>query len=77
MSQPPHDCRDCAQCACGIDTDPSSCCGPAITTIHRIGGAPVTADASNRDKLSSINFGGDFGISHMAMDKSPKFQAEN
>jgi hypothetical protein len=39
-------------------------------------GAPVTADAGYRGKLSNINLGGDFGISHVAMDKSPKIQAE-
>jgi hypothetical protein len=39
-------------------------------------GAPVTADAAYRGKLSNINLGGDLGISHIAMDKSPKIQAE-
>ena len=39
-------------------------------------GAPVTADAGYHGKLSNINLGGDFGISHIAMDKSPKIQAE-
>jgi len=39
-------------------------------------GAPVTADAGYRGKLSNINLGGDVGISHIAMDKSPKIQAE-
>jgi hypothetical protein len=39
-------------------------------------GAPVTTDASYHGKLSNINLGGDFGISHIAMDKSTKIQAE-
>ena len=39
-------------------------------------GAPVTADAGYRGKLSNINLGGDLGISHIAIDKSPKIQAE-
>jgi len=39
-------------------------------------GAPITADAGYRGKLSNINLGGDLGISHMAIDKSPKIQAE-
>jgi hypothetical protein len=39
-------------------------------------GAPVTADASYGGKLSNINLAGDLGISHMAIDKSPKIQAE-
>ena len=29
-----------------------------------------------RGKLSNINLGGDVGISHIAMDKSPKIKAE-
>jgi hypothetical protein len=49
----------------------------AINYCHSPGwGAPVTADASYRDKLSNVKFGGDLGISRMAMDKSPKIQAE-
>src|SRR5262252_3401529 len=39
-------------------------------------GAPVTADAGYRGKLTNINLGGDFGITHMAIDKNPKIQAE-
>ncbi len=39
-------------------------------------GAPVVADAGFHGKLSNINLGGDLGISHIAMDKSPKIQAE-
>jgi hypothetical protein len=39
-------------------------------------GAPVTADAGYPGKLSNINLGGDLGISHMAIDKSPKIQGE-
>src|SRR6516162_7444108 len=39
-------------------------------------GAPVTADASYRGKLTNINLGGDIGIYHMAIDKSPKIQGE-
>jgi hypothetical protein len=39
-------------------------------------GAPVTADAGYRGKLSNINLGGDLGISHMAIDKNPKIQGE-
>jgi hypothetical protein len=49
----------------------------AINYYHSPGwGAPVTADAGYRGKLSNINLGGGLGISHMAMDKSPKIQAE-
>jgi hypothetical protein len=49
----------------------------AINYYHSPGwGAPVTADAGYRGKLSNINLGGDLGISHVAMDKSPKIQAE-
>src|SRR6516165_7198409 len=49
----------------------------AINYYHSPGwGAPVTADAGYRGKLSNINLGGDVGISHIAMDKSPKIQAE-
>ena len=48
-----------------------------INYYHSPGwGAPVTADAGYRGKLSNINLGGDVGISHIAMDKSPKIQAE-
>jgi hypothetical protein len=36
----------------------------------------VVADAGFHGKLSNINLGGDIGISHIAMDKSPKIQAE-
>ena len=39
-------------------------------------GAPVTADAGYRGKLTNINLGGDIGIYHMAIDKNPKIQAE-
>ena len=39
-------------------------------------GAPVTADASYRGKLTNINLGGDIGIYHMAIDKNPRVQAE-
>ena len=39
-------------------------------------GAPVTADAGYRGKLTNINLGGDFGITHMAIDKNPRIQAE-
>ena len=39
-------------------------------------GAPVTADASYRGRLTNINLGGDIGIYHMAIDKSPKIQGE-
>ena len=49
----------------------------AINYYHSPGwGAPVTADAGYRGKLSNINLGGDLGISHMAIDKSPKIQGE-
>jgi hypothetical protein len=49
----------------------------AINYYHSPGwGAPVMADAGYRGKLSNINLGGDLGISHIAMDKSPKIQAE-
>lgn len=39
-------------------------------------GAPVTADASYRGKLTNINLGRDIGIYHMAIDKNPRVQAE-
>ena len=39
-------------------------------------GAPLTADASYRGKLTNINLGGDIGIYHMAIDKNPRVQAE-
>ena len=39
-------------------------------------GAPVTADAGYRGKLTNVNLGGDFGITHMAIDKNPRIQAE-
>src|SRR6202011_2092508 len=39
-------------------------------------GMPLAADAGYRGKLSNINLGGDSGISHIAIDKSPKIQAE-
>jgi hypothetical protein len=39
-------------------------------------GAPVTADAGYRGKLTNINLGGDLGIYHMAIDKNPRIQAE-
>jgi hypothetical protein len=39
-------------------------------------GAPVTADAGYHGKLTNINLGGDFGITHMAIDKNPRIQAE-
>ena len=49
----------------------------AINYYHSPGwGAPVLADAGFHGKLSNINLGGDVGISHIAMDKSPKLQAE-
>jgi hypothetical protein len=49
----------------------------AINYYHSPGwGAPVLADAGFHGKLSNINLGGDAGISHIAMDKSPKIQAE-
>ncbi len=49
----------------------------AINYYHSPGwGAPITADAGYRGELSNINLGGDLGISHIAMDKSPKIQAE-
>jgi len=49
----------------------------AINYYHSPGwGAPVTTDAGYRGKLSNINLGGDLGISHIAMDKSSKIQAE-
>jgi hypothetical protein len=49
----------------------------AINYYHSPGwGAPVIADAGYRGKLSNINLGGDLGISHIAMDNSPKIQAE-
>src|SRR6266853_2360921 len=49
----------------------------AINYYHSPGwGAPVVADAGFHGKLSNINLGGDLGISHIAMDKSPKIKAE-
>jgi len=39
-------------------------------------GAPVSADAGYRGKLTNINLGGDIGLSHMAIDKNPRIQAE-
>src|SRR5262249_13191024 len=49
----------------------------AINYYHSPGwGAAVVADAAYHGKLSNINLGGDVGISHIAMDKSPKLQAE-
>jgi len=39
-------------------------------------GAPVTADAGYRGKLTNINLGGDIGIFHVAIDKNPKIQGE-
>ncbi|HEY8441086.1 MAG TPA: lipase [Xanthobacteraceae bacterium] len=39
-------------------------------------GAPVFADAGYHGKLSNINLGGDLGLAHMAMDKSPQVQGE-
>jgi hypothetical protein len=49
----------------------------AINYYHSPGwGAAVVADAGFHGKLSNINLGGDLGISHIAMDKSPKIQAE-
>ena len=39
-------------------------------------GAPVSADPGYHGKLTNINLGGDIGISHMAIDKNPKIQAE-
>ena len=39
-------------------------------------GAPVSADAGYRGKLTNINLGGDIGLYHMAIDKNPKVQAE-
>jgi len=49
----------------------------AINYYHSPGwGAPVYADAGYHGKLSNINLGGDLGLSHMAMDKSPQLQAE-
>jgi predicted esterase len=49
----------------------------AINYYHSPGwGAPVYAEAGYHGKLSNINLGGDLGLSHMAMDKSPKLQGE-
>jgi hypothetical protein len=49
----------------------------ALNYYHSPGwGAPVIADAGFHGKLSNINLGGDIGVSHIAMDKSPKIQAE-
>jgi hypothetical protein len=39
-------------------------------------GAPVKAEVGYRGKLSNVNLGGDIGITHIAMDKSPNIQAE-
>jgi hypothetical protein len=39
-------------------------------------GAPVTAEAGYHGKLSNVNLGSDFGLAHIAMDKSSKIQAE-
>jgi hypothetical protein len=39
-------------------------------------GAPVKADVGYRGKLSNINLGGDIGMAHIAMDKSPDIQVE-
>src|SRR6516162_1627801 len=39
-------------------------------------GAPLTADAGYRGKLTNINLGGDIGLYHMAIDKNPRVQAE-
>jgi hypothetical protein len=39
-------------------------------------GAPVSADAGYRGKLTNINLGGDIGLYHMAIDKNPRVQAE-
>jgi hypothetical protein len=49
----------------------------AINYYHSPGwGMPLAADAGYRGKLSNINLGGDLGVSHIAIDKSPKIQAE-
>ena len=49
----------------------------AINYYHSPGwGAAVVADTGFHGKLSNINLGGDLGISHIAMDKSAKIQAE-
>jgi hypothetical protein len=49
----------------------------AINYYHSPGwGAPVTADPGYHGKLSNINLGGDLGVSHISMDKSPKIQEE-
>ena len=49
----------------------------AINYYHSPGwGAPVFADAGHHGKVSNINLGGDLGLSHMAIDKSPRIQAE-
>jgi len=49
----------------------------AINYYHSPGwGAPLTTDAGYRGKLSNINLGGDLGLSHVAIDKSPKIQAD-
>ena len=49
----------------------------AVNYYHSPGwGAPVTADAGFRGKLSNINLGGDLGISHITMDKSPGIQSQ-
>src|SRR6516164_3131050 len=50
---------------------------PVANYYHSPGwGAPLTTDAGYRGKLSNINLGGDLGLSHVAIDKSPKIQAE-
>jgi hypothetical protein len=49
----------------------------AINYYHSPGwGAPVTADPGYSGKLSNVNLGGDFGVSHITMDKSSKVQGE-
>jgi hypothetical protein len=49
----------------------------AINYYHAPGwGAPVTAEAGYRGTLSNVNLGGDLGLSHITMDKSPELQAE-
>ena len=39
-------------------------------------GAPVKAEVGYRGNLSNVNLGGDLGVAHIAMDKSPNIQAE-
>jgi hypothetical protein len=49
----------------------------AINYYHSPGwGMPLSADPGYRGKLSNVNLGGDLGISHIAIDKSPKIHAE-